>query len=146
VGEALFADAGACLVGRRMFDVSEAWRGNPPGGLPCFVVTHEPPAEWIKAGSPFTFVTEGPGNALAQARAVAGDKQVYIGGGADIANQLLRAGLIDEIRINLVPVLLGAGTRLFERLASEPIALDAAGVIESPFATHLRFRVRKERA
>jgi dihydrofolate reductase len=86
-------------------------------------------------------VTDGIESALEQAKAAAGDKAVAVMGGADIGQQYIRAGLIDEISIHLVPVLLGGGTRLFEHLGGEHIQLETAGVIEAPAATHLRFRV-----
>ncbi len=94
-------------------------------------------------GSPFTFVTDGIHSAVAQTRNVAGDKIVGIGGGADIGRQALDAGLVDEIQIQLVPVLLGAGVRLFEHLRTAPIRLEQIRVTKSPYAIHVRFRVVK---
>ena len=108
-----------------------------------FVVTHEAPAESPEGGV-YTFVTDGIEGALEQAKAAAGDKDVAVMGGADIGQQYVRAGLVDEISIHLVSVLFGGGTRLFEHLGSEHIQLETADVIETPTATHLLFRVVKE--
>ena len=133
---------GAIVTGRRDFDVSEAWGGIPPLGVPIFIVTHNIPQEWAKKGSPFTFVTDGIESALAQARASAGDKDVGISG-TQITQQCLRASLIDEIRLHMVPVLLGAGIRLFDHLQDENIALEKILVVDAPDVTHLRYRVKK---
>jgi dihydrofolate reductase len=138
----MVADRGAGIVGRRMFDIAGAWGGNPGG--PAFVLTHEPPEEWTKPDSPFTFVTDGVESALKQARAVANGKDIVIGGGASVAQQFLRAGLVDVVQIHLVPVLLGGGIRLFEHLGDEQIKLERLRVIESPYVTHLKYRVIKE--
>ena len=91
---------------------------------------------------PFTFVTDGVESAVEQARAVAGEKNVAVGA-ASIAQQCIRAGLLDEIHIDLVPVLLGGGVRLFEHLGNKPIELESPRVIEAPGVTHLTFRVLK---
>lgn len=133
---------GAIVSGRRMFDVAGAWGGKHPMNVPVIVVTHHIPREWVKEGSPFTFVTDGVESALAKAREIAGEKNIGVGG-ADIARQCLKLGLLDEIQIDLVPVLLGRGVRLFEYLGIEPIELERTGVIESPGVTHLSFRVVK---
>lgn len=133
---------GAMIAGRRMFDIAGGWGGFPPGGGPCFIVTHNPPPEWIYDGSPFTFVTDGVESAVRQAKQAAGDKNVSIGS-ASIAQQCLQAGLLDEIQIDLAPVLLGGGVRLFERLGVTPIGLEKIRVIETPSVTHLTFRVVK---
>jgi dihydrofolate reductase len=134
---------GAGIIGRRMFDITGGWGGNPPGGPNAryFVLTHSVPAEWASPESPFTFVTDGIESALAQARSVAGDKDVGIGGGADVIQQYLAARLVDELRLHLAPVLLGAGKRLFDHLGSQAIELERTRVVESPFATHLYFTV-----
>ena len=133
---------GAMVTGRRDFDVSDAWGGTPPLGVPTFIVTHRVPQEWVKEGSPFIFVTDGVASAIAQAQQAAGDKDVGVGG-TTIVQQSLRAGLIDEIRIDLAPVLLGAGIRLFDQLGPEPIDLEQLGVVEGEGVTHLHFRVIK---
>ena len=133
---------GAVIAGRRTYDLSLPWwgAGGPTGGRhPVFVVTHEPPADVPEDGV-YTFVTDGIESALAQAQAAAGDRTVCVMGGADLGRQYLRAGLLDEISIHLVPVLLGAGTRMFEHLEAE---LVAAEVVQTPAVTHLRYRVSR---
>jgi dihydrofolate reductase len=130
------------VTGRRDFDVSNAWGGKAFLSLPCFIVTHHPPQEWVKEGSPFTFVTEGVESAIRQAQAAAGDKTVSVSG-TQIVQQALKAGLLDEIQIHLVPVLLGAGIRLFDHLDTAPIELETTRVIDAPGVTHLTFRVVK---
>jgi len=134
---------GAFVTGRRTFDITNGWGGNPPLGVPTFVVTHTVPQEWDYEGSPFTFVTEGIESAVEQAKTVAGDKGVAVGA-ASIVQQCLRAGLLDEVTVNLVPVLLGGGVRLFDHLGPAPIELESTGVIEGSGVTHLTFRVIKE--
>jgi dihydrofolate reductase len=131
---------GAMVTGRRMFDIAGAWGGKPPGGPPCFVVTHAAPQEWVKAGSPFTFVTDGVESAIGQAQAAAGDKIVSVSS-ASIMQQCIAARLLDEVWIDLVPVLLGDGVRLFDRLGVTPLDLERIGVVAAPDVTHLRFRI-----
>jgi len=132
---------GAMICGRRMFDIAGAWGGTPPGS-PCFVMTHHPPQEWIKEGSPFVFVTDGVESAVAQAKKAVGDKDVGISS-ASIAQQALKAGLLDEIHIDVVPYLLGGGVRLFDNLGDTPIELEVIKVIDAPGITHLGYRVVK---
>lgn len=136
---------GAGIIGRRMFDITGGWGGNPPGGESAryFVLTHSVPPEWAHEDSPFTFVTDGIESALARARAVAADKDVGIGGGANVIQQYLAAGLVDEIRLHVAPVLLGAGKRLFDHLGDQAIELQRTRVVESPYATHMFFTVRR---
>ena len=133
---------GAFVTGRRTFDITNGWGGRPPLGVPTFVVTHTVSQEWVYEGSPFTFVTDGVESAVEQAKALAGDKDIAVGA-ASIAQQCIRAGLLEEIHIDLVPVLLGGGVRLFEHLGPEPIELERARVIEAPGVTHLTFHVLK---
>jgi dihydrofolate reductase len=133
---------GAFVTGRRTFDITKGWGGSPPLGVPTFVVTHTVPQDWVYEGSPFTFVTDGVESAVEQAKAVAGDKDVAVGA-ASIAQQCIRAGLLDEVHVDLVPVLLGGGVRLFEHLGTTPIELERTRVIEAPDVTHLTFRVVK---
>jgi dihydrofolate reductase len=134
---------GAIVSGRRMFDVARAWGGRHPMNVPIVVLTHNPPQEWLdQADSPFTFVSEGVEAAVAQAKAIAGDKMIGVGG-ADVSRQCLKAGLLDEIGIDLVPVLLGEGVRLFEYMGVEPVDLDIVRVTPAPGVTHLRYRVAK---
>jgi dihydrofolate reductase len=136
------AGMGAFVTGRRTFDISNGWGGNPPLGVPTFVVTHAVPDEWVYEGSPFTFVTDGVESAVERARAVAGDRDVAVGA-ASIAQQCIRAGLLDEIHVDLVPVLLGDGVLLFEHLGAGPIELESTRVTEGTGVTHLTFRVVK---
>lgn len=133
---------GTIVSGRRMFDVAGAWGGKHPMGVPVVVLTHTIPQEWAYEGSPFTFVTDGVESAIETAREIAGEKNIGVGG-ADITRQCLKLGLLDEIGIDLVPVLLGQGVRLFEYLGIEPIELETTRVTRSPGVTHLSFRVRK---
>ena len=128
------------MVGRRHFDHAGAWGGRHPMDVPVFVVTHAVPQEWVYEGSPFDFVTESVERAVEQARAAAGDKDVGVGG-ADVAQQCIKAGLIDEIGLDLVPVLFGKGIRFFDRHGTGQIDLERTRVVEAPGVTHLRFRV-----
>lgn len=137
-----WSSIGASVTGRRTFDISHGWGGHPPGGGPYFVVTHSVPQEWVKEGSPFTFVTEGIESAIAQAKQAAGDKNVDLMG-ASIVQQCLKAGLVDEIQIDLIPVLLGGGVRLFDHIGLTLIQLENIAVVSTPDVTHLRFRVVK---
>ncbi len=144
---------GAVVMGRRMFSGGEgpweddpnadAWWGDePPFHVPVFVLTHHARETVIKqGGTSFTFVTDGIEAALEQARAAAGDKDVSLAGGADVVQQYVKAGLLDELQIHVVPLLLGDGVSLFDRLGGDPIKLEATRVVESPSVTHLRFRV-----
>jgi dihydrofolate reductase len=135
---------GAVITGRTNYEDSVQWWGaNGPTGparRPVFVVTHKPPAE-SPAGGVYTFVTGGIEQALQQARAAAGDRNVCVMGGASVGQQYIAAGLIDEIQIHLAPVVFGSGTRMFENLGSAHIELESTEVIPTPAATHLRFRV-----
>ncbi len=140
--QANWSRGGAIVTGRRDFDVSNAWGGKAIMGLPMFIVTHAPPAEWSGPESPFTFVSEGVSRAIELARAAAGDKDIGVGG-TQIVQQAFRAGLIDEIILHQVPVLLGAGIRLFDKLGPQPIKLEKLQVLDTPDVTHLRFRVIK---
>ncbi len=134
---------GALVTGRRTFDIAHAWGGNPPLGLPTFVLTHGNfPPEWTQPGSPFTFVTDGLASAIEQAKAVAGEKNISVTA-ASLVQQAISLGLLDEININLVPVLLGSGRRLFDNLGDAPFDLQQVRVVETPSVTHLRYRVVK---
>ncbi|MEV7520766.1 dihydrofolate reductase family protein [Streptomyces sp. NPDC091371] len=142
----LFSRAGAYVMGRRMFAEGElGWADPPPFRAPVFVLTHTPREPWVRqGGTTFTFVTDGPEAALARAREAAGDKDVQISGGADTVRQYLNAGLVDELRVHLAPVLLGAGTRLFDGVSPE-LTFEREGVIDSPAVTHLTYRVLRTR-
>jgi dihydrofolate reductase len=132
---------GAGVWGRKTFDVAHAWDGHPPGS-PAFIVTHAIPQEWVYEGSPFTFVTEGVGSAIHQAKQAAGHKDVVVCT-ASILQQCLNLGLMDEIHIDVAPLLLGKGVRLFDHLNILPTALESIRVVEVPGVTHLGFRIVK---
>ena len=138
--------AGAVIAGRRTYDDSmPGWGADGPTGaarLPVFVVSHSVPKD-IPEGGVYTFVTDGIEKALQRAKAVAGDKNISVMGGAAIGQQYLRAGLIDEIQIHLAPVLFGGGLRMFEHMEDGQIELETIEVIKTEAATHLRFRVVK---
>jgi dihydrofolate reductase len=140
-----FAPTGAVVMGRRMFDEGEGpWGDNPPYHMPVFVVTHQARDTLVKeGGTTFTFVTDGIESALQQAKVAAGEKNANIAGGADTVQQVIRAGLLDELEIHLAPLLFGEGIRLFDRMGPEPIELENIRVVASPQVTHLRFRVVK---
>jgi len=141
--EESFENTGAVLMGRRMFDIAEGpWGDNPPFHMPVFVLTHGPREPLAKeGGTSFTFVNDGIESALEQARAAAGDKDISVAGGANVAQQYLKAGLLDEVQLHLVPILLGGGVRLFDDLGSEQVELEQTRVIDSPGVTHLKYRV-----
>jgi len=136
--------SGALVVGRKLFDVTDGWGGNHPMGRPVVVLTHSVPEGWPRADAPFTFVTEGGIEAaIGKAKELAGDKVVGVNGGT-IARQALNAGLLDEIWVDLVPVLLGGGTPFFDELVGVPIELDGpVSVVQGTGVTHLRYRVRR---
>jgi len=138
-----FQAAGAFLVGRRMFDVGVGpWGDEPPFRAPVFVVTHRAREPLPKAGgTTYFFLTGGVGGALAEAKATAGQKDVIVFGGSHTIGQLLEIRLVDELRIHLLPLLLGRGTRLFEGPSLAPTELVRTRVITSPDVTHLTFRV-----
>ena len=139
----VFSSMGAIVTGRRTFDITNGWGGRHPLDVPVFVLTHDPPEGWDYEGSPFTFVTDGIDSAVEQARRVAGEKAVAVGA-ASLAQQCLRAGLLDEVHVDLVPVLLGGGVRFFDNLGGDHIELERTSVIEAPDVTHLTFRVVKD--
>jgi dihydrofolate reductase len=134
---------GALVVGRKLFDSTNAWGGNHPMGRPVVVVTHSVPQGWPRDGAPFTFVTDGIERAVEQAKALAGDKVVGVNGGT-IARQCLEAGLLDEIWVDLVPVLLGGGIPFFDQVKGAPVELEGPlSVVQGTDVTHLRYRVRR---
>ncbi|MBD2701466.1 dihydrofolate reductase family protein [Spirosoma sp. BT702] len=137
-----FRQLGANVTGRNTFDDAQAWGGQDPMGLPSFIVSHDVPEQWAGPDSPFIFVTDGVASAITQAKLAAGERAVGVAG-ADIAQQCLQLGLLDEIQIHLVPVLLGAGIRLFDHLGSGTIQLEQLRVVETKSVTHLWYRVIK---
>jgi dihydrofolate reductase len=137
----VIARTGAVVTGRRTYDITDGWGGNGPlPGVPLFVLTHEAPARWPRGESSYTFVTDGVESAITQAKAAAGAKDVGVMG-ASVAQQCLRAGLLDEVQVHLVPVLLGGGVRLFDHLGPDVIDLRPIAVVDSPGVTHLRYDV-----
>ena len=146
------ANVGAEIMGRGKFGPAprgpwgdEPWMGwwgeDPPFHKPVFVLTHHPREPLALSDTTFTFVTDGIHAALDQARAAAGDRDVFIGGGAHVINQYLAAGLVDEIELHVVPILLGGGARLFDRVG--PLKLEPIRTVEAPGVTHLKYRVPK---
>ena len=136
----VFAAGGAWIVGRTMHDVVDGWGDDPGFGVPVFVVTHRAHETVVKGDTTFEFVTGGIEDALARAKEAAGKKNVIVMGGADVLRQYLATGLVDEFTLTIAPVLLGAGKRLFEGARTD-LVLERTAVIESPFATHIRYRV-----
>jgi dihydrofolate reductase len=128
---------GASIGGRNTYEAAEAWGGQNPFGVPFFIVTHHP--EDFPSDTGFTFVN-GVDEAVAQARQAAGDKDVFVMGGADVIRQALRAGHVEELSISIAPVVLGAGKRLFDGF-DDPLTLEHVKVLQSPFATHITYRV-----
>lgn len=137
----LISELGAMLTGRRTFEVADGWGGNHAWG-PAFVLTHEIPAGWPRPNSTVHFVTDGIESAVRQAKAAAGGKSVGVHG-ADTIQQLLNAGLLDEIHVDVAAVLLGSGVRLFDHLGDTPLVLGNPRTIQGVGVTHLRYPVRK---
>lgn len=141
VFDAMAGRVGAVISGRRTYDISNAWGGTGPlPGTPLFVLTHRIP-QYVPIGEPtYTFVTDGIESAVAQARTAAGGKDVSLMGSAAV-QQCLRAGLLDEIEIHLIPVLLGGGVRLLDHIGENSVQLERLQVVDAPGVTHLRYRV-----
>jgi dihydrofolate reductase len=148
-------NVGAVVMGRNMFgggpgpwSDDDPWNGwwddDPPFHVPVYVVTHHPREPLVMQGdTTFHFVTNGVESALAQAKEAAGEKDVAVAGGASVIQQLLSAGLVDEMQLNVVPILLGSGERLLDNLVGADIALEQTGVVEAPGVTHLAYSVAK---
>lgn len=137
----LFARTGAVVVGRRTYDIGVDLWGDTPFPVPTFVVTHREHEPRPMTSAAFTFVTDGVTSAVAQAVAAAEDKDVLVMGGAEIVRQALGAGLVDEVTLNLVPVLLHRGARLLDLDGDQHTELVRTGVVATAEATHLTFRV-----
>ncbi|MFG1761946.1 dihydrofolate reductase family protein [Micromonospora parva] len=143
-----FGAAGAYVMGRRMADGGEIpWGEEPPFRAPVFVVTHRPRERLVKGGgTSFTYVTDGVASAVEQARAVAGGKDVAVAGGGSLVRQVLKAGLLDELELHVVPVVLGTGLRVFDADLDlgdrEGIELTPTRVLATPQVTHIRYAVR----
>ncbi len=151
----LLGTAGAVVMGKGMFGGGDGpwgdpawgetpwegwWGDDPPFHMPVFVLTHHAREPLTLSDTTFTFVTDGIESALEQAKAAAGDKDVMIGGGADVINQYLAAGLVDELDLHVVPLLLGGGARLFEGVGPS-LRLAQVRAVEAPVVTHLKYRV-----
>ena len=139
--QARTSELGAVLTGRRTFEVAEGWGGNHAWG-PAFVLTHHIPDGWPRPNSTVHFVTDGLESAVTQAKAAAAGKSVGVHG-ADTIQQCLKAGLLDELHIDIAAVLLGSGVRLFNHLAVTPAVLGSPTVVSGVGVTHLRYPVRK---
>ena len=134
---------GALVVGRHLYDLTNAWNGRHPLDVTTVVLTHNPPQDRPRADENFVFVTDGIEAAVAKAKEIAGDRNVAVNGG-QMARQALEAGLLDEIGVDLVPVILGEGTPLLADLESGPLEFEGPYlVVEGIGVTHLRYRVRK---
>jgi dihydrofolate reductase len=144
-------DAGAFIMGHNMFSPRgekyvQTWKGwwgpNPPYHAPVFVLTHTPrDSVEMEGGTTFHFVTDGPESAFRQAKAAAGDKNILIAGGANVVNQFLEAGILDELWLHIAPVTIGAGARLFEgvsRLHLKPIEISGTEMV-----THIKYQLLK---
>ncbi|MFE4463020.1 dihydrofolate reductase family protein [Nocardia tengchongensis] len=138
----MFEQAGAYVMGRRMFDSGEEpWGKSPPFHAPVFVLTHREREPLVReGGTTFHFVTDGLASAIERAKAACGDRNVHISGGATIVQQAIAEALLNEMHVHIAPVLLGQGTRLFENLPDAVIELDRFHVLDSHAVTHLGFR------
>jgi dihydrofolate reductase len=152
VVEESFGNVGAEIMGRGKFGggpgpwSDDAWRGwwgdDPPFHIPVFVLTHHEREPLTLSDTTFTFVTEGIESALSQARAAAAGKDVTIGGGAEVINQYLAAGLIDELELHVAPLVLGGGAKLFDGVGPD-LELEQVRAVEAPGVTHIKYRIRK---
>ena len=154
VVEESLARTGAVVMGRKMWSGGSGpweddpnaggwWGDEPPFRVPVFVLTHHPRASEAKGDTPIEFVTEGSEAALERARAAAGGRDVLIAGGADVAQQYLAGGLVDELQVHIAPILLGGGVRLFAEDGPPLTTLERERVIDSPAITHVRYRVAR---
>jgi len=134
-----WAAVGAAVIGRHLFDITNGWNGRPAVGDAVFVVTHEEPTDWDFPDAPFTFVTDGIESAITQAKAFAGDRDVALTAGA-LAGQALRAGLVDEISMELAPFVLGTGVPFFGDYEGPILGFSDPEVIQGTRVTHLRYR------
>lgn len=136
-----FEGVGAMVFGRRTYDLVDGWNGSlPHEDVPVFILTHRPPGRAPAGDTPFTFVTDGIESAVHQAKAAAGERDVWINT-ASACQQALAAGLVDEIRLHIAPALLGGGVRFFGEMEDAPVALEPVDVIAGPRALHVRYRV-----
>jgi len=139
----LMGEVGAMLTGRRTFEKADGWGGQHGWGIPAFVLTHDVPEGWPRPGSTVHFVTDGLESAVAQAAAAAGERAVGLHGG-DTIRQCLDAGLLDEMHIDLVPLLLGSGIPMFDQARNAPVVLGNPTVVAGVGVTHLRYPVHND--
>lgn len=138
-----WGNTGALIVGRHLYDMTNAWGGRHPMDVTTIVLTHRPPQDRPAADENFVFVTEGIEAAVAKAKEIAGDRDVGVNGG-QMARQCLEAGLLDEVGVELVPVVLGSGTPLFAELGIAPTQFEGPiRVVEGTGVTHIRYRVKR---
>jgi dihydrofolate reductase len=145
--QAVYPRIGAVVIGRRLFDLTDGWDGVPAAGDHVFVVTHTPPTDWKHAGTaPFTFVTEGVEAAITQARAFAGTDRVVDVGAGQIGGQALRLGLIDQVVMNVVPVIFGSGRPFFGAMGpgATVVLAEPSRVAQGNRVTHLLYDVARE--
>ena len=137
----MFQQAGVMLTGRRTYEIANGWNGNHPvNGIPVVILTHKPPDDAPIGKSKLVFVTDGIESAVAKAKALASGKDVRVAG-ASVAQQALRAGLVDELYLHIAPILLGDGVRLFKHLGDEVIRLRKISSLDAEDAIHLRFKI-----
>ncbi|KRD41424.1 hypothetical protein ASE38_17655 [Cellulomonas sp. Root930] len=141
VSAELYARTGAVVIGRRTYDIGVDLWGDTPFPVPTFVVTHRAQEPRPMTSATFTFVTDGVASAVAQAVAAAGDRDVLVMGGAEVVRQALAAGVVDEITLNVVPVLLHGGSRLLDVASDRHTELERTALVATAEATHLTFRV-----
>lgn len=137
-----FASSGAVVTSRRIFHGTGGWGEEPPFRMPVFVLTHRPHKTIVRGQTTFSFVTGGIGAAVGQAAAAAGEKKVHVMGGASLIQQVLNAGLADQVCLHVAPVILGDGTSLFAHLRG-PVRLEQAELAETRHARHLTYQVVK---
>lgn len=141
VGAEMMTDAGAFVIGRRMADIGiPLWGADGAFGKPCFIVTHRPAPALVKGPTTFTYLTGGVEAALASARTAAHGRGVCFVGGAEVVRQALALGVLDELRLDIAPILLGGGRPLFQGLKIKG-TLTPTRVLESPLATHITYRI-----
>ncbi len=146
IARTTFERTGVSIMGKRMFELGERmWPDSAPFHTPVFVLTHEVREPWVRpGGTTFYFVNDGIESGLEQAREASGELDIRIAGGADVIVQYLNAGLVDELAVELAPVVFGGGTPLFGGLNSDRIGIEIAEAIHSPLVTHLRYRIRRK--
>jgi dihydrofolate reductase len=137
--EAAWSRIGAGVIGRHLFDITNGWEGRPAAGDHVVVVTHEPPTNWPFPDAPFTFVTTGVADAIAKAKELAGGRDVTVSAG-DIGGQALALGLVDEVQLDLTPVILGRGVRFWGDYGGAQLLFDDPEVVQGDRVLHLRYR------